>query len=372
MVIAMLNASELLPASLLTTMSASLDVSEGIIGQSVTATAILAILSSLLIAPLTRRIDRRPLLLFLGAALVISNAVVALAPDATVLLAARLVLGITVGGVWGLAASLTLRLVPAASVSRALSIVFGGATVATIAAAPLGAFFGEVIGWRGVFLVVAALSALAVLWQAFALPKMPPREGAGSDGLMVALRLPWLVPGLLGVMLFWGGAQSFNTYIRPYLETVTGLDAAGVSVVLFLFGIASFIGTILAAPLMQWNLRSVLPAAAAGQAILLALLLAFGQSWVAAAVFIASWGLFVGLAGVGWSTWVTRSYPENAERAGGLLVAAIQGSMMLGALLGGALIDNVSPTAPLTAGIAILAAAAIYVGVIMRVARDRA
>jgi predicted MFS family arabinose efflux permease len=52
-----------------------------------------------------------------------------------------------------------------------------------------------------------------------------------------------------------------------------------------------------------------------------------------------------------------------------MLVAAIQGSMMLGALLGGVLVDTRGPSAPLTAAVIILAAAAVYVGIIMRASR---
>jgi len=365
-VIAALNASELLPASLLTRMSASLEVSEGLIGQSVTATAILAIITSLVIAPLSQRVNRRLLLIVFGVLLVVSNVIVAMSPNATILLAARLILGATVGGVWGMAPSLALRLVPSEYVPRAMSIIFGGATVAMIAAAPLGAYYGEIIGWRGVFLVIAGLSALAVLGLLFAFPPMPLLSSGKGTGMKHTLRLPWLVPGLLGVMLFWGGAQSFNTYIRPFLESVAGLSPNGVSLVLLLVGIASFIGTLIAAPLMSWSFRIMLPTAAAAEAILLGFLLLSGGSEWAAYSLPALWAVFVGTAGVGWSTWIARTFPNHAEPAGGMLVAAIQGSMMLGALLGGALIDTIDASAPLAASVIVLAVAAIYVGIIMR------
>lgn len=368
-VVGALNASELLPASLLTPMATSLDVSEGLIGQSVTATAILAIATSLVIAPLSRRFDRRRLLMVLGLLLVASNLVVALAPNATVLLAARMVLGATVGGVWGLAPSLSLRLVPGQHVARAMSITFGGSTVAMIAAAPAGAFFGEVVGWRGVFIGVTVVSAVAVVVMLTTMPSLPPLSGGSATGMARTARLPWLLPGLVGVMLFWGGAQSFNTYIRPYLETVSGLDAEGVSLVLLLVGIASFAGTLLAAPLLSWNLRAALPMIAAAEALLLGLLAVFGETAWAALLFPAAWSLFVGMAGVGWSTWIARTYPEHAEPAGGMLVAAIQGSMMLGALLGGALIDNIDARAPLLAAVGLLALAAVYVAGVMRASR---
>jgi hypothetical protein len=63
---------------------------------------------------------------------VISNLAVAFAPGFVPLVLARLVLGVAVGGFWGLSASLALRLVPAADLPMALSIIFGGGAVAGV------------------------------------------------------------------------------------------------------------------------------------------------------------------------------------------------------------------------------------------------
>lgn len=56
--------AEFLPASLLTPMASSLGVSEGMAGQAVTATALVALVTGLLIATATRNIDRRWVLMF--------------------------------------------------------------------------------------------------------------------------------------------------------------------------------------------------------------------------------------------------------------------------------------------------------------------
>jgi predicted MFS family arabinose efflux permease len=371
-VVAALNASEMLPASLLTPMAASLGASEGVIGQGVTATAILAITTSLLIARVTRRLDRRLVLLMLTGALVASNLAVSLAPNAEFMLAARLVLGLTVGGVWGLAASVVMRLVPSGDVPKALSIVFGGASVAVVAAAPLGAFFGGIIGWRGVFAAVAALSAVALVAQHRTVPSMPPAEGARTAGPWATLRLPGLAAGMLGVMLLFGGTQAFLTYLRPFLESVTHLGTGQVSLTLLLFGVANLLGTMLAAPLLQRSIWGVLSGVAASAAILLAVLASTDSAPIVAMLLIAGWGFSFGMVSVGWSTWVTRAYPDHAEGAGGVLVAAIQGSMMLGAIVGGALIEGVGAAGPLYAAIAALGVGAVYVGTTLRPRGGRA
>ncbi len=51
--------AEFLPASLLTPMAQSLGISEGLAGQTVTATALVALVTGLLITSATKSIDRR-------------------------------------------------------------------------------------------------------------------------------------------------------------------------------------------------------------------------------------------------------------------------------------------------------------------------
>lgn len=361
-VVALLNAAEQLPASLLTPMAAGLDATEGLIGQSVTATAIFAIAASLLTAPMTRRIDRRPVLLALTAVLVASSLVVALAPSTAIMLTARLLLGLSVGGVWGLSASLALRLVPVSDVPKALAVIFGGGSVAMVAAPALGAFFGGIIGWRGVFVGLTMLSAIALVALLFALPSMPSQSASSGTGLATALTQPGLALGLVGVMLMFGGGQTFQTYVRPFLEEVSGMMTGQVSLTLFIFGVTSLFGTMAAPRLLgRISIRAILAGAAFAEVASLLALLATGGSMVAAMGCVGLWGFFLDMVAVSWSTWVTRTYPDHAEPAGGILVAAIQGSMMLGALVGGGLIDNLSVVAPLVASIVILAVAALYV-----------
>ncbi len=55
--------AEFLPASLLTPMARSLDISEALAGQAVTATATVAFFAGLLAAVVTRGLDRRMVLM---------------------------------------------------------------------------------------------------------------------------------------------------------------------------------------------------------------------------------------------------------------------------------------------------------------------
>src|SRR5690625_276370 len=149
--------AEFLPASLLTPMASDLGITESLAGQAVSATAVLAFAASLLVSSVTRRFDRRHVLLTLSALLIASNLLVAFAPHFVFLLLGRLLLGVALGGFWAMSTAIVMRLVPEHRVPRGLSIMVSGVAAATIFAAPVGSYLGAVIGWRSVFLLAAGL-----------------------------------------------------------------------------------------------------------------------------------------------------------------------------------------------------------------------
>lgn len=81
-----LIAAEFIPVSLLTPIARDLAVSEGMAGQTVTAVGVLAVLTSLLLAPLTGNTDRRRILLAFSAMLVASYMLIGMAPTYSIML----------------------------------------------------------------------------------------------------------------------------------------------------------------------------------------------------------------------------------------------------------------------------------------------
>jgi len=362
--------AEFLPASLLTPMAADLEITEGAAGQAVTATAVIGMVTSLLISAATRRIDRRIVLLVFSVLLIASNLLVALAVDLPLLLLGRVLLGVALGGFWTMAAAVTMRLVPEAQVPRALSMIFGGVSAATILAAPVGSFLGDIIGWRGVFLIAAALGVVTLIVQFWTLPRMMPTGLTRLRTLADVLTRPGVGLGMVAAMLVFTGHFAFFTYIRPFLETVTGVGIGAVSAVLLGFGIANFLGTLMAGPLLERSLRLTLMTMPLLMGILGLGLVALGKEPMAVSIMVGLWGLAFGAVPVAWSTWLTRTVPDQAESAGGLLVAAIQMAIATGAAVGGGILDVSGVTGVFAASSAILllATLTILIGIRSRAA----
>lgn len=335
-----LIAAEFIPVSLLTPIARDLGISEGLAGQSVSVVGVLAVLTSLLLAPLTRKIDRRFILLAFSVLLVVSNFIVALAPTYPVMLLGRAMLGVCVGGFWSMASAVTLQLVPPKAIARALSIVYAGVSVATIISLPLASYLGHLIGWRNVFHFAALLGVAALFWQFMALPSLPARAGNDFRGMLGLLKRGWVLAGIGGTIFSYGGYHVFFTYLRPFLELNLALSAATLSTVLLAFGIANCLGTFSAGAILGRQFRPTLLGIHLVLAVL-ALVLFFGSGLKAHNIVLAvAWGFMFGFIPVGWSTWIARTLADKAEIAGGVSVAAIQFSIGLAAAVGGLAFDK--------------------------------
>ena len=252
-----------------------------------------------------------------------------------------------------------MRLVSAAAVTRGLAIIYGGNAIATTIAAPLGSFMGGLIGWRGAFFVVVPLAVTAAIWQAVALPPLPAEARQNRASMVSLLANPPVMAGLIAVMLLFMGQFALFTYLRPFLEQVTGVNVSTLSALLLIVGVAGFVGTSCIGRLLEGRLHIILvviPAVMACTATGLAL---SGRSLWTTAALLGVWGLVGTAAPVAWSTWLTRTLPDDAEAGGGLMVAAIQLAITAGATIGGLMLDALGPIADFLGSAAILALAAL-------------
>lgn len=334
-----LVASEFMPVSLLTPIAAELQISEGQAGQGISVSGAFALVTSLVIAAVAARVERKTLLLGLTLLMIVSGTVVAFAPGYSSFMFGRALIGIAIGGFWSLSAATAMRLVPPDQVSRALAIVNGGNALATVIAAPAGSFLGALIGWRGAFFCVVPVAALAAIWLLISLPSFKLERQAGR-GNALRLMKQWPVAlGMVAVSVFFMGQFMLFTYLRPFLEGVTGVSVSTLSLMLLGLGLAGFIGTFVIERFLGTGLYRTLTVIPLIMALIALALVNFGASPLLTAVLLGLWGLVATAAPVGWWTWLAQTLPEDAEAGGGLLVAIVQLAIAGGAIVGGLAFD---------------------------------
>jgi len=359
--VATLVASEFMPISLLTPIATDLHVTERRAGQAIAVSGVFAVLTSLGISQATRGIDRRAVLLSLTVLTMASGVMVSFAPNASVFMAGRALIGIAIGGFWSMSAATVMRLVPQEDVPRALGVLNGGNALATTVAAPLGSFLGQYVGWRGAFFSVVPLAALTLAWLFASLPSMP-SVGAARGTIFRVLRRPRVPFGMVAVTLFFFGQFALYTYLRPFLETVTRVDVSTLSLLLLITGGAGLLGTYLIGAILRRRLYSVLVAMPLAMAAIALALTTLGGSAITACILLAGWGLVGTAAPVGWWTWLSKDLPDDAEAGGGLMVAVIQLAIASGATAGGFVYDRSGYRSTFAVSAAALCASAVVAG----------
>ncbi|HBN8626542.1 MFS transporter [Pseudomonas aeruginosa] len=362
-----LIASEFMPVSLLTPLAVDLHVSEGAAGQGIAISGAFAVLTSLSITWLAGSMDRKTLLLILTSLMAISGAVVALAPSFTLYMVGRALIGVVIGGFWSMSAATAMRLVPDDQVPKALAVFNGGNALATVIAAPLGSYLGSMVGWRGAFLCLVPVAVVALVWQWISLPSMQALErkrAAGNVFRLLGTRS--VVLGIAACGAFFMGQFALFTYLRPFLETVTKVDATMLSLLLLVIGVAGLGGTLLIGALLKKGLYRTLMAIPLLMAVIALALIPVGSAVVPVAILLGLWGLMATAAPVGWWSWVAQAMPNDAEAGGGLMVAVVQLAIASGSMLGGWLFDHSGYRSTFTASAAILLVGAAVTFVAMR------
>lgn len=334
-----LVASEFMPVSLLTPIAADLHITEGQAGQGISVSGLFALFTSLLIASVATRVERKPLLLSLTLLMILSGTVVAFAPNYWVFMIGRALIGVAIGGFWSLSAATAMRLVPDDQITRAMAIVNGGNALATVIAAPLGSFLGALIGWRGAFLCIIPVAVVASVWLLFSLPAMKSQSDSGTGNVFRLMKSLPVALGMVAVSVFFMGQFMLFTYLRPFLETVTHVSVSMLSLMLLVLGLAGLAGTFLIEALLKNGLHRTLVVIPILMAVIALALVAFGSSVATTTVLLGLWGLVATAAPVGWWTWLARTLPDAAEAGGGLMVAIIQLAIASGATVGGLVFD---------------------------------
>lgn len=338
---AVLIASEFMPVSLLTPISSDLNMSEGQVGQAIAISGIFAVVTSLTIIRVFKTWDRRHIMLLLTLLMIVSGMLITFAHSAALFMVGRAILGVVIGGFWAMSTSIVMRLVPPLAVPKALGLLNGGNALATTIAAPLGSFLGSIIGWRGAFFCIVPIAIIAFIWQFKSMPALPAvMSSKKSKNPFRLLKRPIVFYGMTGILLLFMGQFALFTYLRPFLETVSHVDAAMLSILLLILGIAGLAGTFVISFILHQHVYRYLILIPLMMASIAYAFVLGGQHLWLVAILMGLWGFIGTSAPVAWNTWLAQTLHQDTEVGGGLMVAIIQFAITLGATLGGLLYDS--------------------------------
>jgi len=333
--------SELMLSGLLPAVAEDLEVSIPDAGLLTSGFALGMLVGAPILAVATLRLPRRATMLgFLGV-FAVTHVLSAMAPGYGMLLGLRVVGAVAYAGFWGVAAVTTLRLVPDDAKGKAMAVVAGGLTIATIVGVPAGTFVGQQLGWRAAFWAVAGLSALSAV---LILATIPARIGDGetpslrAELRVMANRRLWIA--YVATAMSAGSVTALFTYLGAMLIGRTGVGEAWVPVVLLLFGLGSLAGISLGGRFADRAAFATLNAGFAGVALVaVGIYLAAGNPLVTVVLVIAL-GLLGFMTNPAVNVRVFTLAGEAPTLAGAANISAFNVGITVGPWLAGLLIDG--------------------------------
>ena len=325
---------------MLNALTESLAVSPAAVGLLMSAFAATICLAGPVMAGLTSRIERRPLLAGCLLLYALGHLAAALAPGYYTLMGVRVLTAVGAGLFTSQAAATTSVMVQATERGRAIAMVFLGWSIAAVLGVPLGSWLSAQLGWRVTMALVALLAACcaATVWRQVPAGLFVEPMDARAWKSLGRNRVLLLVVAVTATQA--AGQFAVMSYLALLLRHSLDASALTISVMFAVFGVAGVTGNVL-------GMRVVdrLGASRVAMTGMACMASAFAL-WPLAGGSVAATGLLVGLWGLGCfsvngiqQARLVSLAPGLASASVALNSSAIYFGQAAGALVGGAMIS---------------------------------
>jgi DHA1 family chloramphenicol resistance protein-like MFS transporter len=351
--------SELMLSGLLAPIASDMGVSLSDAGLLASGFAVGMAIGAPLLTVATLRWPRRQAMFAFLAAFVVAHIAAALAPNYEVLMATRFLGAMAYAGFWVMATVTVVRLVPQDVKGKALAIVAGGLTIATVIGVPIGTALGQHFGWRATVWAVAALTALSAIGILATIPGGHQRDEARPElrkefSVLANPRL-WLT--YAATAMSSGQSVATLTYLGALLVGVSSMPEGWVPLALVASGVGALLGLVAGGRFADDRPFATLAVGFSGSAVSALLLLLWAEQPVAAVTLAAVLQFFAFATNPAVNVRVFTLAADAPHLAGAANITGFNVGIIVGPALSAMLINSrfgLSAVALASAGLAIV------------------
>ncbi|MEY2195656.1 MFS transporter [Neobacillus sp. BF23-41] len=285
-------------------------------------------------------INRKKVMLLVLGVFVLGNIVSIFTANFTILLMARIIPAFFHPIYCSLAFTVAAASVSKEEAPKAVSKVFIGVSAGMVVGVPIASFIASTTSLQMAMVFFAIVNMLAFVATLLFVPSMPVKESLSYGVQLSVLKksITWL--SIVSVILLNSAVFGVYSYLADYLKTVTNMSSNTISLILFIYGGANIIGSIVAGKLLTKNaIKSVMTFPFA-LGVVYILLFFFGQFTVPMVIITLIWGILAGIGGNINQYWIASSAPEAPDFANGLFLTSANLGTTFGAAVGGLIISD--------------------------------
>jgi DHA1 family inner membrane transport protein len=346
-----IGTTEFMISGLLPDLARDLSVSIPAVGLLISGYALGVVIGGPVLTVATLRINRKTSLIGLLLLFVLGQTMGALAPGYGVLMTGRVIAALAQGAFFGIGSVVAVDLAGPQRRGQALAIMFAGLTVANVFGVPAGTFVSQHAGWRASFWVVDALAVVALLGVTFLVPRRSGGPHGGVRAEFAAFRNPRVWVALATSMLTQAAIFCCFSYLSPLFTDVSGFPEGAVPLLLVVFGVGCFAGSILGGRFADRYLLPNLYVGIGAMALMLALLTLTAHNRIATVATVAVFGVTAFSINPALQAQVMREAGDAPTLATTTNTSAFNVGNAIGPWLGGSVISaGLGYTAPVWVG----------------------
>ncbi|WDQ30731.1 MFS transporter [Paenibacillus marchantiae] len=286
-------------------------------------------------------INRKTVMLLVLGIFVVCNIISIFAPTFTVALVARIIPGFFHPIYCSLALTVAATSVSCEEAPKAVSKVMLGVTAGMVLGVPITNYIANGTSVEMAMVFFAIVNALAFLGTWIFIPSMPVKEKLAYGTQLGILKrgITWLA--IAAVILMASAPASVNSYIAEYLGSITHISGKTLSIVLFIYGLASLVGNVVGGRLLSKNTRKTVILFPVVLGIVYLLSFWTGTSTGPMILTVILWGVCYAISNLIGQYWITSAAPEAPDFSNGLFLSCGNLGITLGTAVGGLFISGI-------------------------------
>ncbi|SLK10257.1 MULTISPECIES: MFS transporter [unclassified Paenibacillus] len=286
-------------------------------------------------------INRKTVMLLVLGIFVVCNIISIFAPTFTVALVARIIPGFFHPIYCSLALTVAATSVSSEEAPKAVSKVMLGVTAGMVLGVPITNYIANGTSVEMAMVFIAIVNALAFLGTWIFIPSMPVKEKLAYGAQLSILKrgITWLA--IAAVILMASATASVNSYIAEYLGSITHISGKTLSIVLFIYGLASLVGNVVGGRLLSKNTRKTVILFPVVLGIVYLLSFWTGTSTGPMILTVILWGVCYAISNLIGQYWITSAAPEAPDFSNGLFLSCGNLGITLGTAVGGLFISGI-------------------------------
>ncbi|KRL66223.1 MFS transporter [Companilactobacillus versmoldensis] len=329
---------------ILPVISQRFEISTATSGLFVSMFALIVAIFGSIMPAIVRKINRRKIMLATLLLFIVSNVLGGLVTNFGLALFFRLLPAVLHPVYCSLAFTIAAEISDAGEASKSVSRVMIGVSAGRVLGTPITTLIANNVSYSAAMYFFALVSLVAFFLNYFLLPKQDTQSVSASDSSETSIKKVLVKRSLwvsgAGTILIGSILFVVYGYVSDLLSQLSNFSSTQLSLALFVFGLMSIIGNLVAGNMLSRSPRKLITIYPFLMIVVYLLIISLSQSTLLMFPVVLLWGMIYGIGNNVQQYLISAAIPESLDLANGLFISLGNIGTTIGTSIGGILLST--------------------------------